>query len=303
MFIGYCSPKYGKKSNDISTIAYLSNLSCFRDKEAITAEFVVDFKPGCCGMQCAIDGRVTAVANGGQASLASVEVGMKVVKINGEPFQSTLDMGLFGGFEDWVDGVATYQEKAYQVTYEYKTWPKNVEAGEESRVNDIPYMMRAFRAGLRKLKCGMVQSDIAGKCCDSEGNAFRHSKNSIYRGSSTSSTTCGDSTSSESVHRTPLNFMLCSFGLSEAASDSFTVSESSFDGASFRAMTDVSSNAGSPTQSICEMYEDMEHPGEDLYAMYDHLDIDSLARVDCHEVQSDSDGAFRSFCVSPIVEP
>jgi hypothetical protein len=283
MFNGFVSPKYGKRNNDISITAYLSNLSYCKEVEGSNKEFTVDFRSGCSGTRCSVDGRLIHVTKGGQACLAGVEVGMKMVKINGEPFQSMLEMDLFGGIANWVDGKQVYQEASYQITYEKTTGPEITNAASSS-------MMQAFKVGFERIRSGMVQSAIVEKCSDCEDGGFMQGARGIYNGRSTSSTTCGGALSalqsyamsSDSISAAaPLKFQLCSFGLSEAPSESFTVSDSSSDAGSFCARMHVTSNEASPTQSICEMYDENSSSAADLYAMYDQLgNLDQMRRIE-----------------------
>lgn len=97
--------------------------------EASTSQFTVEFQPGRSGTSWAVDGRVLSVTNDGQANLAGVEVGMKMLKINGRNFWETLNwieserdengnVEIPGYYEDGIDGEESYQEKQYQITYE-----------------------------------------------------------------------------------------------------------------------------------------------------------------------------------------
>jgi hypothetical protein len=258
------------------------------------------FAAGACGSSCDRNCRITHVARGGQAALAGVQVGMKMLRINGKDFHSTLPLALLGGDEDWVDGEAEWQKDQYEITYEQTTKANktdHLEAYVENAIKSLRSRLQQFH------RCGVEQK------CDLRANDeienFFGSSCCVYKRTSSCSTTCDGisalpsySTSSESVidGEVPLTAQriaqLVSFGLTEISSGSFALSESDRDAASYCAMTDHSSSFCS-SGSMCEMYCLTARPStnrrahgdvaltdgkdqqadEDLCAMYDGLDV------------------------------
>jgi hypothetical protein len=123
--------------------------------EATTAQFPVKFQPGHSGTSWDVDGRVLSVTDAGQAHRAGVEVGMKMLKINGRKFWETLrwmeserdEAGHIrspGYYEAGLDGKEPYQQEQYQIVYETATCSKGAGSlkAVESRILDFASFLK-----------------------------------------------------------------------------------------------------------------------------------------------------------------
>jgi hypothetical protein len=123
--------------------------------EANTAQFSVEFQPGHSGTSWDVDGRVLSVTSAGQAHRNGVEVGMKMLKVNGRKFWETLrwveserdEAGHIrtpGYYEAGMDGKESYQQQRYQIVYETAACSKGAASlkADESRILDFASFMK-----------------------------------------------------------------------------------------------------------------------------------------------------------------
>jgi hypothetical protein len=280
------SPKFARKNQDISIDAFLlKSLACVTATKAETQEIIVGFEPGCCGIGCATDGYIFSVAKGSQACLAGIEVGMKIVRINGKTFGSMLEMDVLGGSKNFVDGEEAYQEQRYQVACEKTALPDGTSPlkGTDALKSNTSPVIEAITDGLGKLR--RIGQAVDGWMLNGAPEKLNNCRNKDFYngGSRCSASTAYASTTSALLSRniSGASSLLTieempqtvSFALSERTCDSFALSESHMGAASYCAMTDFNSfRPASVYEDLEEMYDDLDFSKADITAMYDGLD-------------------------------